>query len=258
MEYKIYEFCKKDKSTRKKHFKTFFRIQDIDFLISYIFIFLSSGKQIFSPTNGAVWVFLWYTLSILTSWYIHINQFEYNTGIKKAIRFSKKHPKYTVEKGKRFSAEIGGWNFISAQFLCAWLVELPLAIFAITSQSYSFSNYMDKYKDFCVGIFADTYVLVFFTIYYRGFMCDLKLVSGWKNKVSYFLHTFDGTKGKNFLIHILSFIIIICAFIYYFFNEFSGLFNLNTRRIIGFIYILYMIDAMSILKELIGKIKKQI
>lgn len=190
---------------------------------------------------------------------MYINQFEYNTGIKKANRFSKKHPQLIVEKGKRFSAEIGGWNFITAQFLCALLVRLPLSIFAIMSQSYSFSNYMDKYKDFCVGIFADTYVLVFFTIYYKGFMYDLKLSPGWKNKVSKFLHTFDGTKGKNLFIHVLSviIIIIICTLMHYFFNEFSGLFSLNTRRIIGFIYILYMIDVMSMFKGLIGNIKIQ-
>lgn len=256
MEYKTYEFCKKDKNTRKKHFKIFLKTQGVDFLISYIFIFLSSSKQIFSPTNGAIYVFLWYTLSILISWNMHINQYEYNIGIKKATHFSKKHPNYTVEKSKRFSAEIGGWNFISAQFLCAWLLGLLLSIFALKSQSESFSNYMDKYKDFCVGVYADTYILVFFTIYYKGFMYDLKLISGWKKKISHFLNTFDGTKGKNLLIHILSLIIVTYALIYYFSNEFSGLFNLNNRRIIGLIYILYMIDAMNILKGLIKKIKK--
>lgn len=38
MKYKVYKFIKKDKKTRKKLIKTFFRIQCIDFLISYIFI----------------------------------------------------------------------------------------------------------------------------------------------------------------------------------------------------------------------------
>jgi len=97
---------------------------------------------------------------------MHINQFEYNKGIKRAKHFSKNQPNIPVEKGNIFSSEIGGWNFMTAQFLCAWLLRLPLAIFAITSQYDSFTNYIVKYKYFCVGIFADTYVLVFlpFTI----------------------------------------------------------------------------------------------
>lgn len=257
MDYKIYEFCKKDKNIRREHLKTFFRIQGCDFLISYIFIFLSSSKQILSLTNGAIWVFLWYTLSILTSWYMHINQFEYNTGIKKATRFSKKHPKYTVEKRGKFSAEIGGWNFIGAQFICASVVLIVLYIFAIINQGRSLSNYLDKYKDLCVGIFADTYIIVFFTIYYKGFIGDLILISGWKNKINYFFHTFDGIKTKNFFIHIFSLMIIIFALIYYFSNEFSGLFDAASRRIMGLFYILYMMDTINILKRLIGKMKKE-
>lgn len=253
MEYRIFEFCKKDQNTRKKHFKTFFRIQGVDFLISYIFIFLSSSKPIFSLMNGAVWVFLWYTLSIIVSWYIHINQFEYNIAIKKSIHFSKKHPNCIVERRKRFSAEMGGWNFIFAQYLCSVLVAFIFAIFAIINSGYSLSNYMYKYKDFCIGIFVDTYILVFFCIYYNGVMRELKSVSGWRNKVSYFFHTFDGTKGKNFLVHVLSLIVITCALLYYFFNEFSGLFNPNARRIMGFIYILYMTDAVTIFKGLIKR-----
>ena len=97
---------------------------------------------------------------------MHINQFEYNKGIKRAKHFSKNQPNIPVEKGNIFSSEIGGWNFMTAQFLCAWLLRLPLAIFAITSQYDSFTNYIVKYKYFCVGIYSDTYVLVFlpFTI----------------------------------------------------------------------------------------------
>lgn len=69
-----------------------------------------------------------------------INQSEYNDGIKRAARFSKNHLRDTVEKGHKFSAEIGGWNLISAQFMCAMVGCFALAMFSLISQSNCFSN----------------------------------------------------------------------------------------------------------------------
>lgn len=255
MEYIVYEFCHSDKLFRKKCLKDFFKTQRIEFIVSYFFIFLSTSHHIISPTNGALWVFLWYTLSIFISWYMYISQLEYNDAIKRAEKFAKKHPITKVEKRKKYSVEIGGWNFKSAQLMSALVVVIVLSIFSFVKQNIDYSDYMENYKDFCVGIFADTYVLVFFTIY-RSFIVELEKISGLKNKMTGFFHCFKGGKIKNLLIHTFCIVIIIGVMSYYFSNEFSGIFSNKLRKVLGVIYILYMLDMGHLIKKSIGKIRR--
>ena len=255
MKYKIKDFYKKDRKFRIKCFNDFWESQWDDVLLSYLFIALSSSQPIFSLTNGAIWVFLWYTLSVVLSLYIFISQSEYNDALKRGNRFSKKHPNYIVEKRQKFSGENGGWNSLAAQLLCAIVVYIPVGISSLISQIKCFDNYMDTCKDFYVGIFVDTYILTFCNIYYKGIILDIISAAGWKNKIDIFLHTFQGSKKRNLIMHIVSLLIMARALMYYFTKEFSGLFNPVLRTIMGFIYILYLlIDVKAFIKKIYTKI----
>jgi len=259
MKCKIIDFCKKDKSFRRKRIIEYIKDQRVDILVSYAFILLSSSTPFFSFTNGAIWVLLWYTLSILFSLYIFIVQSEYNDGLKRAIRFSKKHAGITLERKNKYSAEIGGWNFLAAQFIFASIIYVLFAIFALVYQLLYYTDYMNRYRDFCVGVLVDTYILFFFTVYHKIVLTDLKVISGWKNKVSCFLHIFGGTIKRNLIIHIFSQGIILYALNYYFSKEFSGLFDPISRRILGSIYILYMlIDVKALIKKIIIQDTKKV
>ena len=85
---------------------------------------MSSSKVFFSFRNGALWVLVWYTCSLLLSCYTYVNQIEYNVGRKRARHYSKKHPNCILQKSVGFSPEIGGWTLLGSQFLCV----LPLTI----------------------------------------------------------------------------------------------------------------------------------
>ena len=124
MECKVYEFAHISKKEKRKLRKAYYRKQWFDISISYLFILMSSGKAFLSLKNGALWVLVWYTCSLLLSCYAYVNQIEYNVGRKRAKHYSKKHPNCTLQKSVRFSPEIGVWNLLAIQFLCV----LPLTI----------------------------------------------------------------------------------------------------------------------------------
>ena len=253
MDYYINDFIKKDRKVRKEHFKEFVSKQKYDFIASYIFIILSSCKPILSLQNGAIWVGMWYTASILLSWYMHINQWEYNIGVKKSVKFARRHVNCTVQKGYKFTAEIGGWNLVAAQYLSAIVLTIPLMFFAFGCQMNNYDIYMNNYRDFCTSLFFDTYVLVFFTIYYRGCWYDIIESSDWKKSMNNLLSLFGVSKIKNAVVHILSIVMVIVAFTHYFTNEFAGLFGINARRVIGVIYIFIMLDGVGIIKCLLDR-----
>lgn len=89
MECKVYEFAKIDKKEKRCLRKAYYQKQRFDILISYIFILMSSSKVFFSFRNGALWVLVWYTCSLLLSCYTYVNQIEYNVGRKRARHYSK-------------------------------------------------------------------------------------------------------------------------------------------------------------------------
>ncbi|MFG6392624.1 MAG: hypothetical protein K1W24_00330 [Lachnospiraceae bacterium] len=257
MECKVYEFAKIDKKEKRNLRKAYYWKQWFDILISYIFILISSSKPFFSFKNGALWVVAWYTFSLLLSCYTYVNQIEYNIGRKRAKHYSKKHPNCTLQKSVEFSPEVGGWTLLGSQFLCVLPLTIGLGIFAFVYGTFFYETYMMEYKDFCIGLALDTYVLVFFLIYFTGFWRELRYIHGVKNKVKAFLVTFPGSKCKNIVIHLAAIIICIFALKHYLINEFSGLFNETERRIIGIVYILYMILPKEEIMEYFREINKK-
>lgn len=251
MEYGITHFCKKDINLRKRCYKEFFKEQKKDFLVSYLFIFMSSSVPVISIMNGAFWVFLWYTFSIVIALYAYISQSECNKGVKRAKHYMKKHG-YTVKTNipKRFSNEIGGFSFVFMQFGVAMLFGVILCCFATVYQFYDYSEYMKEYKQLCLGIFVDTYVVTFCNVY-RMIISDLLLVPGWKQKIDKLLHVFcNGSVLKTIVSHVCAILIVLVALRYFFTNEFSGLFGPTLRKVIGTIYIVYMFkDLKDIIKK---------
>ena len=257
MECKVYEFAEISKKEKRNLRKAYYRKQWFDISISYIFILMSSNKFFFSFKNGALWVLVWYTCSLLLSCYAYVNQIEYNVGKKRAKHYSKKHPNCTLQKSVGFRPEIGGWNLLGNQFLCVLPLTIGLAIFAFAYGSFFYETYMMEYKDFCIGLALDTYVLVFFLIYFNGFWSELRYIHGVKNKVNAFLVTFPGSKCKNIVVHLAAIVICVFALRHYLLNEFSGLFNEVVRKVIGIVYILYMILPMKEIKDYFCKISKK-
>lgn len=257
MECKVYEFSKINKNEKRNLRKAYYQKQWVDILISYIFILMSSSKLFFSVKNGALWVLVWYTCSLLLSCYVYVNQIEYNVGRKRAKHYSQKHPNCTLQKSVRFSPEIGGWNLLINQLLCAIPLTIGLGIFAFVYTSFFYETYMMEYKDFCVGLALDTYILVFFLIYFNGFWGELRHIHGVKNKVNAFLVTFSESKCKNIAVHITAIVICVFALKHYLLDEFSGLFNEVVRKVIGIVYILYMIFPIKEIMDYFHKRKKK-
>ncbi len=256
MECKVYEFAKIDKKEKRCLQKAYYRKQRFDILISYIFILMSSSKVFFSFRNGALWVLAWYTCSLLLSCYAYVNQIEYNVGRKRAKHYSKKHPNCTLQKSVGFDPEIGGWTLLGSQFICALFLAFGLGVFSFVYQSVFYEAYMMEYKDFCVGLALDTYVLVFFLIYFTGFWSEMRYIHGVKNKVEAFLAAFPGSKCKNIVLHLAAGVICLFALKHYLLNEFSGLFNEVARKVIGIVYILYMIIPKKEIWEYVCGISK--
>lgn len=257
MECKVYKFAKIDKKEKRNLRKEYYRKQWFDILISYIFILMSSSKPFFSFKNGALWVLVWYTCSLSLSCYTYVNQIEYNDGRKRAKHYSKKHPNCTLQKSVGFSPEIGGWTLLGDQFLCVLPLTIGLAIFAFVYRTFFYETYMMEYKDFCIGLALDTYVLVFFLIYFTGFWSELRYIHGVNNKVKAFLVTFHDSKCKNIVVHLGAIVICVFALRHYLLNEFSGLFNEVARKVIGILYILYMIIPKLEIKKYFREISKK-
>ena len=257
MECKIYEFAKINKKEKRSLRKAYYRKQWFDILISYIFIVMSSSQVFFSIKNGALWVLVWYTCSLLLSCYTYVNQIEYNVGRKRAKHYSKKHPNCTLQKSVGFSPEIGGWTLLGSQFLCALPLTIGLGTFALIYGSFFNETYMMEYKDFCIGLALDTYVLVFFLIYFTGFWGELRYIHGVKNKVKAFFVTFPGSKSKNIVVHLVAILICVFALRHYLLKEFSGLFSEVARKVIGIVYILYMVLPKEEIQEYFREISKK-
>ena len=62
---KIYEFKGLSKNQKKELTKNYFKSEWKNLLISYIFIILSSSKPLFSSKNGALFVLIWFSYSIV-------------------------------------------------------------------------------------------------------------------------------------------------------------------------------------------------
>lgn len=251
---RLTHFYKKDEKIRKQCVQEFFSKQWKDILASVIFIILSSNKRIFSLKNGALWVFLWYAISVLLSLYAYIDQSEYLAGVKKARHFAKKHKGIQVEKGHNIIPENGGWNNIMTQYLSVLPMTSICMIFALVQQIYYYSYYMNNYKDFYMGLFIDTSMSFFVTFYNKCIVSEMIAKESWYERKDYFLHAFNGRVIKNIIIHIPSLVIICFIMKHYYLEEFSGLFSSTSSRILGIIYIIYI--TKDILLDILKKSMK--
>lgn len=235
---KIYEFEGLSKRCKNELIKSYIRSEWKNLFLSYIFIILSSSKPFFSSKNGAILVLIWFTLAILLSVCAYVNQSDYVKRKKRAKRYSKKHKNIQVEKGANFFPQIGSWNFIGMQIAVAclfYIVAIPIASY---SQFKNFESYNKVYKIFFIGIFADTYIVSFFNVILEliiALICDCAKDRTTLKKIAF------SPKLKDVVVYVGVTIILIMAFTHYFNREFEGLFGDMSKKIMGGIYIIFMI-----------------
>lgn len=235
---KIYEFKGLSKRQKNELKKDYIKCEWKNLFVSYIFIILSSSKPFFSSKNGALLVLIWFTLAILLSVYAYVNQSDYLESKKRAKRYSKKHKNIQVQNGINFFPQIGGWNFIEMQILVAslfYIISIPISIYM---QFKNFEIYKKECMNLIVGIFADTYIVAFFNMILQliiEFIYDCA-----KDRITLNRAAFN-LKLKDVISYVGAVIILIMAFTYYFNREFNGLFGDMGSKIMGGIYIIYMI-----------------
>ena len=249
----INEFKGLSKSQKKELKKNYIKSEWKQLLISYFFIILSSSKPFFSSKNGAIFVLIWFTLAILLSVYTYVSQSDYMNSKKKAMKYSKKkHAK--VEKGLIFFPEIGGWTFIGMQVLSAILVYMVAVPVSLYLQFKNLEIYKEVYMKLLIGILADTYIVAFFNVILQiliEFIYDCAYDRTTLKKTVFTL------KLKNVICYVGTIIILCIAFTYYFNKEFEGLFGDMARKIVGSIYIIFMLyPLIKCIKQVIDS-KKQ-
>ena len=234
----IYEFAGLSKSKKNELKKDYIKCEWMNLFLSYIFIILSSSKPFFSSKNGAIFVLIWFTLAILLSVYAYVNQSDYLKSKERAKRYSKKHKNIKVENGANFFPQIGGWNFIEMQISVAslfYIIAIPISIYL---QFKNFEIYKEDYMNLIIGIFADTSIVAFFNMILQiiiDFIYDCA-----KDRITLKRAAFN-LKLKDVLGFVGAVIILIMAFAHYFNREFEGLFGDTGTKIMGSIYIIYMI-----------------
>lgn len=250
---KIYEFKGLSKNQKKELTKNYFKSEWKNLLISYIFIILSSSKPFFSSKNGALFVLIWFTLAILLSIYAYINQSDYMNSKKKAVKYSRKHKNVEVEKGSTFFPEIGGGTFIGMQVLAALVVYIFILPVSLYLQFKNREIYNKVYMKLLIGIFADTYIVAFFNVTLYIF---IEFIHNCVNDRTTLKKTISSLKLK-YVIGCVGAIIIFCmAIIYYFTKEFEGLFGDMARKIVGSIYIIFILyPLIKCIKQMINKKK---
>jgi membrane protein len=252
---RIYQFKGLSKEQKKKLKNEYIKSEWKNLLLSYLFIVLSSSKPFFSIKNGAVWVLIWFTLTILLSVYVYVSPKDYRKRKKKAEKYSKKHKNADVEVGNNFFPEIGGWNFIGMQLMVAIiiyvLVLLPVSLYL---QFKDFDIYKEVYMKIFIGIFADTYIVAFFNIILQIFIEFLYERSSNITTIKSTIFTLK-LKGVMFCFGVI--IILYKALTYYFYEEFGGLFGDTARKILGSVYIIFMLcPLIKAIKQIINNSKQ--
>lgn len=235
---KIYEFAGLSKSQKNELKKDYIKREWKNLVLSYIFIILSSSKPFFSSKNGAIFVLIWFTLAILLSVSAYVNQSDYLKSKKRAEKYSKKHKNIQVEKGANFSPQIGSWNFIGNQFLVAilfYIIAIPISIYL---QFKNFEIYKEDFMNLIIGISADTYIVAFFNIMLQ---LTIDFIYDCAEDRTILKKTAFSQKLKDVVVYVGATIILIMAFTHYFNREFEGLFGGMSKKIMGGIYIIFMI-----------------
>lgn len=235
---RIYQFKGLSKEQKKELKNEYIKSEGKNLLLSYLFIVLSSSKPFFSSKNGAIFVLIWFTLSILLAVYAYVNQKDYMKSKKKAEKYSKKHKNSDVEVGHNFFSEIGGWNFIGMQFIAAIIVYFIAAPVSLYLQFKNFDIYKEVYMKIFIGIFADTYIVAFFNIILQIFIEFLYEYSSDRITIK---EAMLKLTPKYVISYIIATVVLCCAFIYYFNEEFGGMFGYISKKVVGGFYIIFML-----------------
>lgn len=237
------------KTAKKKLIKEYTKNEWRNLSLSYFFIVLSSSKPFFSYKNGAVFVFIWFTLAILATICVYIVQSNYMNKNKKSKKYLKRHKNVKVQIGPNFFPEIGGWTFMAMQFVTAVLVYLIVVPISLYLQFNNFEMYKGVYRDFLKGILIDTYIVSSFNIILQIFIDFLQDCIN--NKVG-LKKIISMQSPKSVISYGAAVIMLGVAFSYFFSSEFGGLFGDISRRIMGAIYIVFMLwPLFKCIKEII-------
>lgn len=235
---KLYDFKGYTKQEKFGKVLEYLKQDWLNILLSYIFIFLSSSLPFFSRSNGAIYVLIWYSIVQILSIYAFVNQSDSAFRRKKAVNYERNH-KTVVKKGYYIKPEIGGWNLVGMSVMCSFFLCAVLSIFSLDKQFRDYDQYMSQDIYFYIGLFADTCIVAFFSLAYKlivEFICDYML-----NYLS-FREKLATLKCSDAIWGVTVTSLALAALIYYFDNEFGGLFEKAiVRRTIGVLYILFMI-----------------
>lgn len=215
-----------------------------DIVISIFFIISSSGEPIFSIKNGAVWVLLWYIISLfllISSCYFNAR---YNEKGMQKKKWHRRHgfaetmtekQKNEIKWFRKANIELGGWMFLMIKVVTALLLEAIMVGISLMHQFSNYENYMENEKMFFVGISIDTLAITVLGGYYSIIIDAASNTSGMKNKVRAILNVFEGRLIKKIFYHLISLAILGYAVIYSF-NEFS----LYAPIMLGVLYIMFL------------------
>ncbi len=145
---------------------------------------------------------------------------------------------FSSKNGANFFPQIGGWNFIGMQIFLAslfYIIAIPISIYL---QFKNFEIYKKDYMNLIIGIFADTYIVAFFNMILQ-LIIDV-IYDFAKDRITLKRTAFN-LKLKDVVGYVGAVIILIMAFTHYFNREFEGLFGDTGTKIMGSIYIIYMI-----------------
>lgn len=235
---RIFQFNGISKEKKRELTRKYLQCEFKNIILSYFFIALSSSLPPISSMNGAIYVAVWYSFSVLLSIRAYVNQSDYMMSKKRAKHYSKNH-KVAVEKGSTFIPEIGGWNAILRQMLTATAFYFIGILIALRLQFKNTEVYQNVHMSLWVGVFADTYIVTFcngIISIFIDFIYDCVHARTTLKK------TVLKANLKKIIVFIATIIILILAFSYYFNDEFAGLLGncIIVKRVVGSIYILFM------------------
>ncbi|MCR4618751.1 MAG: hypothetical protein K5669_11290 [Lachnospiraceae bacterium] len=220
--------------------REYFKVEWKDILISIIFIILSSNENVFSLKNEALYVLIWFIIATLFSLCAYVNQSDCMKSRKRMRNYCRKHNIGNGGKGPSFVPEIGGWTKIAMQLLVAIIVYIIAVPIALGIQMNDFKVYMAEYRSLFIGLMCDTYIVTIYAGIQKATIESIYDINKGRNDKNIILK-----KRKNVLKNTLTIlgaiIILALAFYHYFNSEFEGFFDVVARRIVGGIYILYLI-----------------
>lgn len=220
------------KEEKIRMYKTYFRRNKMDLIISVFFIICSTSTPIISIKNGAVWVLTWYLISFSLMLCSCVNQEEYNMAVKRENHYNRKHNKNRKQK---FKIKINSWTFIWIKMFTALILGFILMMISYSHQLQNYDLYIKNEKNFFIGIWFDTYIVTFSVGFYNLIIDEIKNNQNFKCR----LNAIFNLTGKSIVKRILniSIFVIFVAALYYSFNEFS-IFGNPANYIIGFLYII--------------------